>query len=170
MSLEMVKKAQKAGAIGIKDSSGDLAYLYDLIEEFKDTADFSVFCGTELFAYEAVHFGASGVIAGGANIFPAVFVELYQATLAGNSEKITRLREIIIQIEKNIYNIGTYSSRYIKSIKCALSVMGICNDYVAPPFQHFNEKEHEQITQNIKKLSDTFSEIKSELDTLKIPG
>jgi len=168
MSAETVKKARELGAIGIKDSSGDLAYLYDLIEEFKEFPDFSIICGTELFIPESVKFGGSGAVAGGANIFPRLFVDLYEATLANDFDKISRLRAIVIQIEKKIYNIGTNDSKYVKTIKCALSVIGICNDFVAQPFQRFGKKEYEQVAKNIKELHAGFPEIREELSALKI--
>lgn len=168
MSVETVEKAKALGAIGIKDSSGDLAYLYELQETFKNTPDFSIICGTEIFLPESVTFGGAGGIAGGANIFPRLFVNLYEATLARDFNKIKKLREIVIQIEKKIYNIGTTGSKYIKSIKCALSVLGICDDFVTPPFQRFGLKEKEQMRQNINELKATFPEIQAELSTLQI--
>ena len=168
ISVETVKKAKELGAIGIKDSSGDLAYLYELQETFKNEADFSTICGTELFLPESVTFGGSGGIAGGANIFPRLFVNFYEAALANDVNKIRQLREIVIQIEKKIYNIGTTSAKHIKSIKCALSVLGICDDFVAPPFQQFGMEERKQMKQNINELEAMFPEIQAELSTLKI--
>ncbi len=170
MSVKTVEKAKALGAIGIKDSSGDLAYLYELQETFKNAPDFSIICGTEIFLPESVTFGGAGGIAGGANIFPRLFVNLYEATLAGDFNKIKRLREIVIQIEKKIYNIGTTSSKYVKSIKCALSVTGICNDYVARPFQSFNSIEREQMKQKLKEMSAAFPEIQAEFSALEISG
>lgn len=168
MAVETVKKAKELGAIGIKDSSGDLGYLYALIEEFKDSPEFSIICGTELFIPESVIFGGSGGIAGGANIFPRLYVDLYEAAMAKNMDKISRLRDIVIQVGEKVYNIGTYNSRHIKSIKCALSALGICDDYVAQPFRKFDKEESERIKQNIQELSNTFPEIEREISNLKL--
>ena len=49
LSLETVKKARELGAIGIKDSSGDLAYLHALLDEFGQDPSFSIITGTESF-------------------------------------------------------------------------------------------------------------------------
>lgn len=152
MSLEIVKKAKELGAIGIKDSSGDLAYLYSLIEEFKDSPEFSIITGTELFLAETIINGGHGAVVGGANLFPKLYVDLYKASLAKDLEKIAKLRGKVIQVENKIYNIGKFSSKHIKTIKSALSVMGICNDYVAHPFRKFGKNEKKQMEQNIKKL------------------
>ncbi len=166
MSVDTVIKAKELGAIGIKDSSGNQSYLYELQETFKDT-DFAVICGTELFLPDAVTFGGSGSVAGGANMFPKVFVDLYDAAKANDVEKIKRLREIVIQIEKKIYNIGKDGSKYVKTIKCALSVLGICNDYVAQPFSVFGKEEKNQMAQNIKELNEMYPEIQANLNIIK---
>ena len=153
MTVDTIKKAKELGAIGIKDSSGDMAYFYSLIEEFKDAPEFSIIAGSELFIPETIFNGGDGAVAGGANIFPRLFVDFYEASLEKNTEKVALLRKKIFQIENSIYNVGSYSSKYIKSIKSALSAMGICNDYVAQPFRKFNETESNIIKQNIKKLN-----------------
>lgn len=163
MSLDVVRKAKELGAIGIKDSSGNLAGLYAMIEEFKDSPDFSVISGTELFIPETITFAGHGAIAGGANLFPGLFVNLYDATKANDLVRISRLREMVIQIEKKIYNVGTSSSKYIKSIKCALSVMNICNDHVALPFRKFGPEERKIIEQNLSEIHSMFAEIESGL-------
>ena len=166
MSVETVRQAKELGAIGIKDSSGDLAYFYTLLDEFKDETDFAVICGTELFLPESVNFGGSGGITGGANIFPRLFVDMYKASLDGDLNKVARLRDIVIQIEKKIYNISADSSRYIESIKCALSVLGICSGYVAQPFSGFEEAQKQQMQVNIKELSEMYPELNEEISIL----
>ncbi|MCG6189337.1 dihydrodipicolinate synthase family protein [Maribellus maritimus] len=167
MSVDTVKAAYKLGAIGIKDSSGDMGYLYALQEIFKNNPDFSVICGTELFLPESVIFGGKGAVPGGANIFPKIFVDLYEAAVNNDLNKISKLREIVIQIEKKIYNIGKDSSKYIKSIKCALSVMGVCNDFVAQPFERFEKEDCDLLRTNLHELIKTYPEINAEFNTLK---
>lgn len=153
MSIATIKRAKELGAIGIKDSSGNMAYLYALIEEFKNSPEFSIIAGSELFMPETIFHGGHGAVAGGANIFPRLFVELYEASLAKDMGKVSELREKIIMIENKIYNVGQYTSKYIKTIKSALSAMNICNDYVAHPFRKFNEAEANLIKENIKEFN-----------------
>lgn len=152
MSLSTVRKAQQLGAIGIKDSSGDIGYLNELINEFKDTPDFSIIVGTELFIPETIKNGGHGAVAGGANLFPRLFVDIYEASLNNDTEKIAELREKLMLIENNIYGVGEYNSKYIKSIKSALSAMGICNDFVAMPFRRFSAEQRDMIAQNLKEM------------------
>jgi len=152
MSLNTVRKAKELGAIGIKDSSGNLPYLLSLIEEFKDSPEFAVIAGSEIFIPETIKAGGHGAVAGGANIFPSLFVELYNACVNYDTEKIDLLRQKLVEIEEKIYNVGAHSSKYIKTIKSALSAMGICNDFVAMPFHRFDAAKTNQIKQNLKEM------------------
>ncbi len=152
MSLSTVRKAKELGAIGIKDSSGDLKFLHSLIEEFKDSPEFSIIAGTELFIPDTIKSGGHGAVPGGANIFPEVFVQLYEASLNDETEQISTLIKKLNWIKDNIYNAGESDSKYFKSIKCALSAMDICNDYVAMPFRKFNSEQKEKIVKNLEEI------------------
>ena len=144
MSVETIKKAKELGAIGIKDSSGDMAYLFSLIQEFKDSPEFSIIAGTELFLPDTILQGGHGAVAGGANLYPRLFVDLYNASVEKDLDKIALLREKVMMIDNTIFSVGKHKSRIIKGIKCALSVMGICNDYVAFPLRKFSVKREKK--------------------------
>jgi 4-hydroxy-tetrahydrodipicolinate synthase len=62
------------------------------------------------------------------------------------------MRGKMMEIEEKIYNVGAHTSKYIKTIKSALSAMGICNDFVAMPFRKFDEIKRNLIQQNLKEL------------------
>lgn len=152
LSLETVKKLKEIGAIGIKDSSGDMAYLYSLIEEFKSDKEFSIIAGTELYLPETMRYGGHGAVAGGANFFPKLFVDFYHASLQNDLEEIARLRNIVVRVNETIYKVGKYASRITKGTKCALSVMGICNDYMAQPLRKFKTNERKRIKNYIEEF------------------
>jgi 4-hydroxy-tetrahydrodipicolinate synthase len=152
MSVETIRKAKDLGAIGIKDSSGDMAYLFSLIQEFKSSPEFSIIAGTELFLPDTILQGGHGAVAGGANLFPKLFVDLYNASVNRDFEKISLLREKVMMIDFTIFSVGKHKSRIIKGIKCALSVMGICNDYVAVPLRKFRSEDRKKIEQHLVDL------------------
>lgn len=152
MSLETIRKAKELGAIGIKDSSGDMSYLFSLIQEFKDSPDFSIIAGTELFLPDTILHGGHGAVAGGANIFPRLFVDLYNASVDRDLDKIAILRDKVMMIDNTIYSVGKHTSRIVKGIKCVLSVMGICNDYMALPFRQFGNEERRKIEKYIEEF------------------
>ena len=153
LSIETVKKVKELGALGIKDSSGDLFYLYSLIEEFRDSQDFSIFTGTELFLPETILNGGHGAVAGGANLFPGLFVSLYEASVRKDLETIAHLRKKVVTLYNTVYSVGKYTSRITKGTKCGLSVMGICNDFMAPPFRKFNSADRMQIEKHMEEIT-----------------
>lgn len=153
MSLETIRTAKELGAIGVKDSSGDMSYLFSLIREFKDSPDFSIIAGTELFLPETIIYGGHGAVAGGANLFPKLFVDLYRASVDRDLERIELLREKVVLIDRTIYNVGKHSSRIAKGIKSALSVMNICNDYMAMPLRRHGKEERKKIEQYLADLN-----------------
>jgi 4-hydroxy-tetrahydrodipicolinate synthase len=157
MSLETIKRAKELGAIGVKDSSGDMAFSISLIKEFMDSPDFSVITGTELFLPDTILQGGHGAVPGGANLFPKLFVDLYDASVNRDIEKISVLRDKVMMIENTIYCVGKHKSKVVKGIKCALSVMNICNDYVALPLRKFRIEDRQKIERYVEELSKTLS-------------
>lgn len=153
LNVEIVKRARELGAVGIKDSSGDMLYLYSLIEEFKNAPDFSIITGTEIFLPETIMHGGHGAVAGGANMFPRMFVDLYNASVSNDLETISLLREKVLLLYQTIYQVGKSTSRFVKGTKCALSAMGICNDYMAPPLQRFSPSKRKQIEAYLEKIT-----------------
>jgi 2-dehydro-3-deoxy-D-pentonate aldolase len=158
MALKTVEAAKDMGAIGIKDSSGDMFYLFSLIEEFKDSPEFSIITGTELFIPETILQGGHGAIAGGANLFPKLFVDLYEASVVRDFDKISVLRNKVMRLYNTIYSVGKSNSRFTKGINCALSVMGICNDYVAFPLRRFEGDDRQKIEQYMTEMNEILGE------------
>ncbi|NNE78499.1 MAG: dihydrodipicolinate synthase family protein [Pricia sp.] len=153
LSKETVKKAKQLGALGIKDSSGDKDYLFELIKEFKNSPEFAIIVGTESFLPDTIEHGGHGAVAGGANFLPALFVDLYEASVDNNRDKISELNQKVDYIYNTIYSVGRYESRITKGIKCALSIMEICEDHMALPLRKFEPGEKEKIKTFLKELN-----------------
>lgn len=145
LSVETVRKAKDLGAMGIKESSGDISLVYALIEAFKDSPDFSIIAGEELFLPETIMSGGHGAVAGGANFFPRLFVDLYEAALANDMDEINQLREKLLKIHNTIYSVTESATQSIKAIKSALSIMGICSDYMAPPLRRLDKAQKKEV-------------------------
>jgi len=154
LTIKTVIAAKELGAIGIKDSSGDMLYLFSLIEEFKNSPEFSIITGTELFIPETIMQGGHGAIAGGANMFPRLFVDLYDASVAKDFDKIAILRDKVMRLYNTIYSVGKSTSRYLKGTKCALAALGICNEYIAFPLRKFEGEDKQKIEQYIAEMKD----------------
>ncbi|MRI01207.1 dihydrodipicolinate synthase family protein [Kriegella sp. EG-1] len=152
LGVNIVKKARELGAIGVKDSSGDMESLYEIIETFKDDPEFSIIVGNELFISEAMAKGAHGAVAGGANFSPKTFVELYQACVNKDELAINELRKKVYAIDENIYHVNNTPTSSIKAIKGSLAIMGICNDYMAVPLQKLTGPQSDIVKQYLLKL------------------
>lgn len=131
--------------VGIKDSSAQMIYFHKLRAICAERPDFSLLVGPEELLGESVLFGAHGGVCGGANLFPKLYVELYNAALAGDLERMLELHKQVIRIGRTIYSVGQHGSAFIKGLKCALSCLAICDDYMAEPFQRFRPEHREKI-------------------------
>ncbi|MBR0333372.1 MAG: dihydrodipicolinate synthase family protein [Bacteroidales bacterium] len=145
--------AEHPNVIGLKDSSANLVYFHSLIQIMKDRPDFSLLMGPEELTGESVLFGGQGGVNGGANMFPQLYVDMYNAAVDKNITKLNELQEKIMFISNSIYKVGRYGSSYLKGVKCACSLMGICSDYMALPFQKFNEPERAKVRQVLEQLN-----------------
>jgi 4-hydroxy-tetrahydrodipicolinate synthase len=144
--------AELKGIAGIKDSSGDMIYFHQLKGMLKDNPEFSILTGREELLGESVLLGCHGGVCGGANVIPELYVELYDAACAKDLPKIEELHERVMKFSSTIYRVGRYESSYLKGLKCALSCVGICSDFMAEPFHRFRQEEHERIEQYVKEL------------------
>jgi len=140
------------GVFGMKDSSADLAYFRRVRDALADRPDFALFIGPEELLAEAVRAGAHGGVCGGANLWPRLYVDLYRAAAAGDEETAARLQQDVRRVAEKIYGVGRYGSSLIKGLKCALSCMGICEDFLAEPFHRFRQPERAVIRENLKDL------------------
>jgi len=148
--------AQHKNIIGVKDSSANGVYFCKLLHLFNDRPDFRLFVGPEEMMPSMVLMGAHGGVSGGANIYPDVFVKIYRAAAAKDVNKTLELQNRMIQISNELYGIGSYASSYIKGIKAALSIKGICSDSLAQPFNRFQESEKEIIKIKVEKIDKLF--------------
>jgi dihydrodipicolinate synthase/N-acetylneuraminate lyase len=115
---------------GLKDSSGDMKFFKELSQFSQKYTHFSLIMGIEKLMVEAILNGAAGAVPGGSNIYPKLFVELYEASLSHDSQRIDALQKSLQELVK-IYSFGAPSSSYLISLKTAMSLMGLCKKYTA---------------------------------------
>ena len=144
--------AENEKVIGFKDSSANGTYFQQVMYEMRDRKDFSIFVGPEEMMAEVVLMGAHGGVNGGANMFPKLYVDLYKAAASQNMAEVKRLQAIVMQISATIYSVGSFGSSYLKGVNCGLSVLGICNDFLASPFNKFDEEHRKRIRLAIDNL------------------
>lgn len=149
------KLAENPKIIGIKDSSSNLVYYNKVQYLLRDRNDFTFLVGPEELNAQFVLLGGHGGVSGGANMFPKLYVKLYNAAVNRDFDQILQLQEKVMQISTTIYGVGQYNSSFLKGVKCVLSLLGICNDFMAEPFRKYNTPEREKIKHLLDKVNYT---------------
>ena len=146
------RAAELPGVVGLKDSSGDMIYFQQLISLFEDRPDFTLLVGPEQLLGESVLLGGHGGVNGGANFHPRLYVQLYEAARSRDLERLIVLHRQVTRICRGLYSIGQFGSSYLKGLKCALSILGICDDFMAEPFNRFGPPERIRVEQELTHL------------------
>ncbi|MFV8466046.1 dihydrodipicolinate synthase family protein [Flavobacterium sp. LB1P62] len=146
----VVRLSEHPNIIGLKDSSANAVYFQTLCYLLKN--NFSLLVGPEEITAETVLRGGNGGVNGGANLFPKLYVALFNAAVAKDFARIEELQNLVMEISTKIYTVGSYGSSYLKGLKGALSALGIINGNIAPPFTTFDEKEMTMVIANIKEI------------------
>jgi 4-hydroxy-tetrahydrodipicolinate synthase len=96
LSREVVEDlAQIGSVVGLKDSSGNLPYMLELLQTVSDKIN--IVCGHDEVVLPALAAGAKGAILASANVIPDVWVKLYEAVQKGNMQKA---RELQMKVQK----------------------------------------------------------------------
>lgn len=138
--------------IGLKDSSGDLDYFAQAIEVAKQREDWPVLMGPEALLVEAMKLGAVGGVTGGANLWPELFTDLFAAARERDQAAIDRYQPIVVELQA-LYGFGKYGSSYLKGLKCAMELSGICSGLLAAPFDVFKAPERARVAEWLKTFS-----------------
>ena len=120
--------AKNEQVVGFKDSSANAVYFQSVMYKMQHRPDL-------------------------ANMFPELYVAMYNAASARDINRVLDLQQLIMQISTTIYTVGRHGSSYLKGLKCALSLLGIINDdFVASPFYKFEAPERDKIRQALDAL------------------
>ena len=138
--------------LGLKDSSCSMIYLHRVLALQPHRPDWVFLVGPEEMLGDAVLAGAHGGVNGGANLFPRLYVRLFEAAQAGDLALVRSLHSRVMQVSESLYRIGRHHSALIKGLKCALSLSGICDDFLAEPFQRFLDPERNRVREALDHL------------------
>jgi 4-hydroxy-tetrahydrodipicolinate synthase len=143
----VLRAAAMPNVIGLKDSGGDMTYFHSVVELLKSRPDFTLLVGPEELLAEAVLLGAHGGMCGGSNFCPQLYVRLYEAAVTRDFEQVRVLHSRVMRISTTIYQVGRYRSSYLKGLKCAVSLLGLSDDFMAEPFRAFDSPERAKVRQ-----------------------
>jgi 4-hydroxy-tetrahydrodipicolinate synthase len=138
--------------VGMKDSSGSMIYFDQVLAQLPRRPDWSLLIGPEELIAQAMLLGGHGGVPGGANIFPRLYVALFDAARAGDVARVRDLQGRVQGVVDRLYRVGKHPSTVVKGIKCAVSCLGICDDFMAEPFHRFREPERRRIEEGLDAL------------------
>lgn len=150
-----IAAAEMPGIVGLKDSSANMTYFRHLQFLMADRPDFALLMGPEMLLAETVLLGGHGGICGGANLLPRLYVDLYEAACAGDMARVQTLHRKVTELARTIYRVGRFESSFLKGLKCALSCLGICSDFLAEPLHRFRGPERDIVQRHITDLGIT---------------
>jgi len=154
-SLEAVKKLSALDKVlGIKDSSGDMSYLNNMMGSV-ERPDFCFFTGPEILLAETLFIGGNGGVSGGANLYPQLFVGLYEAFQKGDLIKVMEFQQVIKELDRAVYFEG-----FMKGVKTALAIKGICKEVAIPPLFSMTPNGRNKLESSLKYLEDKYPFLK----------
>ena len=158
--LDTVRRAMdEPRIVGLKDSSGNMVYFHRVAGLLSRRRDWSLFIGPEELLLDAVFAGGHGGVSGGANLFPRLYVRLFEAVRTGNIPRARQLHDAVMQIRDSLYHTGRHPSSMIKSLKCALSCQGVCDDFMAEPFHRFPTQGRKVMKQRLSEIEEALSNL-----------
>jgi dihydrodipicolinate synthase/N-acetylneuraminate lyase len=150
--------AELPNVIGLKNSNGNLDYLRAVQAGLRQRADFSVVVGNEETLLPALIVGADGGVCGGANMFPKLFVELFEAATNGRVSETEQLQQTVVRVAKAVYAVGAPETSYLRGLKRALSLLGFIQDVLAEPLQNFDRAEQAELDSRFARVLESMNE------------
>ncbi len=117
--VELAK--EHSNVVGAKITFDNFSYLRRLVFEVKSIRkDFSIFTGCDDMVLPALILGCDGVIPALGNVYPKIFVNLYNSWISGDIDNALKLYSIVLKISR-IYD---YISSIPTGIKMCLHILG----------------------------------------------
>ncbi len=150
-----IEAAAEPNIVGLKDSGLNMGYFHAVREGVRSRPDFSLLVGPDDLLAEAVLLGAHGGMAGGSNVNPRLFVDLYEAAVANDMNRVATLHQQAIQFDNAVYRATEDPHNPLRALKAALSIMGICGEAMTPPLRPISTRERETIAQYLRGVEST---------------
>jgi 4-hydroxy-tetrahydrodipicolinate synthase len=152
----VIKLAAEPNIIGFKDSGLSMGYFHAVRDGLRAFPEFTLLVGPEDLLAEAVLMGAHGGMAGGSNVWPRLFVALYEAAAAHDVDRVAALHQQAMHFADAVYRSAEHTANPLRGMKCALSLLGICSTDLTPPFRPYSSTERGRVEQYLREV-DVFS-------------
>lgn len=136
------------GIVGIKDSSGNLSQLQEIIETAPKPI--TVINGADDILLAALLVGASAEISGVANAAPELMVELYESFKENNIARALELQRKVNTLRRILYASGPSN---IASIKAAMELRGVRAGLPRKPLRPLKSDEMARLKDKLSALN-----------------
>ena len=159
IGIEVVKAlAKHPMVIGLKESSGDEGRFIQIKSEVP--SDFTLLVGPGILFSRSLEQGGHGGVAGEANLFPRLFSSLFRCHSQQDWRKVDKLEMIVQEMIQQLFGIVKGPQGYLRSLKAALSLRGLCKNVFIPPYFPVDESELDEIGVELSRLENTYSILK----------
>lgn len=132
--LDTVKQLlQEPNIVGFKDSSAQMLFFNSVVRIAKERPEYAVLMGPEELMGECVLMGGHGGVCGGANLSPRMYVDMYDAAVAGDLRQVNVLQQRMLRLSSLVYSVGIAPSSYLTGLKAAMSMIGLCDARLSEP-------------------------------------
>ncbi len=148
ISLEpqlIIDLAPHPNIAGLKESSGSLAFLEEVVREVPDR--FHYFLGSGHVVYPGLEMGADGAILAVANAAPEMSAEIFRLFKAGKKDEARRLQLDLVPLNKALVEV--YG---IAGLKHALDLRGYYGGPTRLPLLQVEEPAKREIESRLRKL------------------
>jgi 4-hydroxy-2-oxoglutarate aldolase len=130
--------AEHPNIIGVKDSSGNIAKLADVVR--LTGPEFQVLAGTAGYFFAGLTLGAVGGVLALANIAPQQSIDIYQHFKAGRWEEAAELQRRMVPVNAAV------TARFgIAGLKAALAMLGFYGGPVRAPLLDLTQEERQAL-------------------------
>jgi 4-hydroxy-2-oxoglutarate aldolase len=132
----VISIAQHPNVIGIKDSSGNVGKLAQIVGTAGD--GFQILAGSASFFFPALTVGAAGAVMALANIAPQALIDLYHLFERGDWDEAAATQQRLVPVNTAI------TARFgIAGLKAAMDLLGYYGGPVRSPLRSLGESETE---------------------------
>jgi 4-hydroxy-2-oxoglutarate aldolase len=144
----VVELAGHENIVGMKDSSGNLTKMVQILEETKRSRlDFQLLAGSAGFLLPALSLGAVGGVAALANVAPELCIRLHRAFLEGELQQAAELQGRIVGLNGLVTRVGG-----VPALKAAMDLLGLAGGAPRPPLLPADEPMRERLRQALSEL------------------
>ena len=141
----MFKLAKHANVVAVKEASGNIGQIMDIIAEKLD--NFEILAGDDNLTFPVIALGGTGIFSVASNLIPGKMVELTEAALRGDMEKAKELHYKLLPFFK-----AEFIDTNPIPIKYMMSLKNMVKEVYRLPLCELNDNDKKQVKSVLEKM------------------